>query len=602
MPRGVFLGKIGDDIQVFDQQDSLRFLTLSGRLQPGHRTEILHWLQSESFTSSAVEMVSENGKELLQVRKKERHQSSQQRALQLCQEGRTVSPRRKLRTSTGCSSITLFESRRNILGVEHARAVCLERLKRYAEAETALVTELKLQPEHADGLDLLKKVRHYRRIQLANEKSRKAQPERIHVAVLSFDEIHTNCAGLRLLEPLLRLPEIELTWAVHIANRRGAFDTEAMKKADLFVIQRMLPCPGTETTLSGIFKMGTPIIYEVDDLLMEMPPNNPNREFAMQCRPFVLDVMQKAAAITVSTEALKAELLRWNPNIYVLPNLIDERLWSQTQRPHAGPVVIGFTGTSTHGDDLRMIEDAFIQISAKHGQGVAFQFMGCVTDRLARLPGAKVAEFTPDYESFARALQTTPMDVAVVSLEDNLFNRCKSNIKWLEYSACGIAGVYSDLPPYNSCIRHGQTGLLVGNRVQDWFQAIDTLVTNTSLRRAIAQQARQEVLSDYTLASPRVRRYAEAYHAILGRPLQGSSVSSVARSLASPTCQIRGIDLQTAIAQEPHLQGVVERVNRALSLGRTQMAVRMVQKELGHRTEASKILALLEEPQLTAVS
>ena len=102
----------------------------------------------------------------------------------------------------------------------------------------------------------MKKVRHYRRIQLANEKSRKAQPARIHVAVLSFDEIHTNCAGLRLLEPLLRLPEIELTWAVHIANRRGAFDTEAMKNADLFVIQRMLPCPGTETTLAGDLQDG----------------------------------------------------------------------------------------------------------------------------------------------------------------------------------------------------------------------------------------------------------------------------------------------------------------------------------------------------------
>ena len=357
--------------------------------------------------------------------------------------------------------------------------------------------------------------------------------------------------------------------------------------------------------MSGIFKMGKPIIYEVDDLLMAMPPNNPNRDFAIQCRPFVLDVMQKAAAITVSTEALKAELLQWNPNIYVLPNLIDERLWAQTQRPHAGPVVIGFTGTSTHGDDLRMIEDAFIQISAKHGQGVAFQFMGCVTDRLARLPGAKVTGFTPDYESFAKALQTTPMDVAVVSLEDNLFNRCKSNIKWLEYSACGIAGIYSDLPPYNRCIRHGQTGLLVGDRVQDWFQAIDTLVTNASLRRAIAQQARQEVLSSYTLASPRVQLYTEAYHAILGRPRQGSSVSSaVPFSVESESrrFQIRGIDLEKAVAEAPHLQGVVERVNRALSLGRTQMAARMVQKELGQRSEAAKILALLEESQLTAVS
>jgi glycosyltransferase involved in cell wall biosynthesis/SAM-dependent methyltransferase len=603
MPRGVFLGKIGDTIQVFDQQDSLSFLTLSGSMQPGHRTEILRWLQAESITASAVEVVSENGKEFLQVRKQERHQSPQQRALQLCRDGEQF-----LQDGNYEQALARFDNatrmEKNIQGVEYARAVCLERLRRYTEAETALLGELKLQPEHADGLDLLKKVKHYRRIQLANEKRRKSHAARIRVAVLSFDEVHTNCAGLRLLEPLLRLPEIELTWAVHIANQRGMFDMEAIKHADLFVMQRMFPRPDTETALTGILKMGTPIIYEVDDLLMEMPTNNPNRDFAMQCCPFVLDVMQKAAAITVSTEALKAELLRWNSNIYVLPNLIDERLWSQTQQTHAGPVVIGFTGTSTHGDDLRMIEDAFIQISAKHGRGVAFQFMGCVTDRLARLPGAKVVEFTPDYESFARELQTTPMDVAVVSLEDNLFNRCKSNIKWLEYSACGIAGVYSDLPPYNSCIRHGQTGLLVGNRVHDWFQGIDTLVTNASLRRAISQQARQEVLSDYTLASPKVRRYAEAYHAILGRPLQSSSVSSVVKpaTFATPVCQIRGIDLEQAVAQEPHLQSVVERVNRALSLGRTQMATRMVQKELGHRAEAAKVVALLEDEQLTAVS
>ena len=66
--------------------------------------------------------------------------------------------------------------------------------------------------------------------------------------------------------------------------------------------------------------------------------------------------------------------------------------------------------------------------------------------------------------------------------------------------------------------------------------------------------------------------------------------------------QILGIDLNQAVAQEPHLQGVVERVNRALSLGRTQMAIRMVQKELGHRNEVTRILALLEEPLLTSVS
>jgi hypothetical protein len=59
--------------------------------------------------------------------------------------------------------------------------------------------------------------------------------------------------------------------------------------------------------------------------------------------------------------------------------------------------------------------------------------------------------------------------------------------------------------------------------------------------------------------------------------------------------------MDAAVAQEPNLAGVVERVNRALDLGRIQMASRIVQKELAHRSEAAEILALLEEPQLTPV-
>ncbi|HEX2524322.1 MAG TPA: glycosyltransferase [Terriglobia bacterium] len=348
----------------------------------------------------------------------------------------------------------------------------------------------------------------------------------------------------------------------------GVIKERTLEAADLLVAQRLFPAPGTVPQIEKIFQIGKPVVFEMDDLLIDVPASNPNYEFAMMCRPYVLDVISRSHAVTTSTAALRSQLLHWNSNIYVLPNLIDERLWRHAPIHQTGPVVIGFAGTTTHGDDLVMIEEAFSLISQRHGRNVAFHFLGCVTERLSRLPGATHAQFTPDYESYSQALQSTRMDLAVVPLVDNRFNTCKSNIKWLEFSACGIAGVYSDLPPYNSCIRHGQTGLLVGNRVHDWFQAIDTLVTNASLRRAISQRARQEVLSDYTLASPRVRLYAEAYHAILGRPLQDSSVSSIARSvtLASRTCQIRGIDLQQAVAQEPHLQSVVERVNRALSL------------------------------------
>jgi glycosyltransferase involved in cell wall biosynthesis len=100
---------------------------------------------------------------------------------------------------------------------------------------------------------------------------------------------------------------------------------------------------------------------------------------------------------------------------------------------------------------------------------------------------------------------------------NNRFNSCKSNITWLEFSACGIAGIYSDLTPYNSCIRSGQTGLFAGNSNEDWFNVIDLLVTNPSLRRDIARQARQEVLSNYSLASSKLGLYEETYGRILAQ-------------------------------------------------------------------------------------
>jgi hypothetical protein len=244
------------------------------------------------------------------------------------------------------------------------------------------------------------------------------------------------------------------------------------------------------------------------------------------------------------------------------PNLIDESLWRHAPIHQGGPVVIGFAGTTTHGDDLAMIEEAFRLIALKHGRDVAFHFMGCVTERLSALPGVTHARFTPDYESNSLALQSTRMDLAVVPLVNDRFNSCKSNIKWLEFSACGIAGIYSDLTPYNSCIRSGQTGLFAGNSNEDWFNVIDLLVTNPSLRRDIARQARQEVLSNYSLASSKLGLYEETYGRILAQHrkllLRGDAATGI-------KLQICGVDLDVAASHEPNLSNVVQRVNRALS-------------------------------------
>ena len=196
-------------------------------------------------------------------------------------------------------------------------------------------------------------------------------------------------------------------------------------------------------------------------------------------------LFRSAAAVTVSTPELKLALARFNSNIYVLPNLLNEELWTRPRSLRDDRIVIGFTGTSTHQEDLRIAEEALFRLSEKHGSRLAFHFMGCMTEKVGRLPSFTFEHFQTSYESFADALQASPIDIAIVPLEDNPFNRCKSNIKWLEYSACGIAGIYSDLPPYSHCIDHGRTGLLVSNTTEAWFQALDNLIQNPEQRRAL---------------------------------------------------------------------------------------------------------------------
>jgi glycosyltransferase involved in cell wall biosynthesis len=86
-------------------------------------------------------------------------------------------------------------------------------------------------------------------------------------------------------------------------------------------------------------------------------------------------------------------------------------------------------------------------------------------------------------------------DIAIAPLEDNSFTRCKSDIKFLDYSALGIAGIYSRVAPYEKTVRHLETGYLANNSTEDWVKALDLLLKDDSLRQKLARRAKEYVLS-----------------------------------------------------------------------------------------------------------
>jgi glycosyltransferase involved in cell wall biosynthesis len=106
-----------------------------------------------------------------------------------------------------------------------------------------------------------------------------------------------------------------------------------------------------------------------------------------------------------------------------------------------------------------------------------------------------------EYPRFAPWLRSESRrwDGAVAPLEDTPFNRCKSDLKFLEYSAMGLPGVYSDIGVYTSCV-DGLNALLVENTTQAWSEALRSLCADPGLRNHLRSNAYRYVVEERCLA------------------------------------------------------------------------------------------------------
>lgn len=325
--------------------------------------------------------------------------------------------------------------------------------------------------------------------------------EKLRVSVFSFDLPSQACAQLRLLQPLFALrDQVAFTWEVKNNGQKYMLGADPAKDADLAILQRGFPCAETAPIIDALLERGLPVIYEIDDDLLHMPAGHPLKANSDAQLDQVRRVAGRAALITVSTPALALAFAGLNERVRVLPNLLMDGVFAGEPRPVRGPTVVLYAGTATHEEDLALLEGPVRRMIEKHGPAVVFKFYGCAPPGLDEGPSVQLVPFDPDYLSYVRRLPRLGGHVALAPLADNPFNRAKSNIKWLEYSACGLAGIYADLPPYAQSVDPGRTGHLAPADPRAWFELLDELVSRPESRLDMAARAREAALSGYGLA------------------------------------------------------------------------------------------------------
>ena len=340
----------------------------------------------------------------------------------------------------------------------------------------------------------------------------------LRVAVLSLEPETSASWYVRILAPLAALRQrIEFLLGTCRDGSRVSIDLDVIDKADLILIQRLFPARATWPVIRSIIDSGKRIVYEAEDLLIEPDRTDPDYLRARLCAPYIAELLRAAHAVIVPTAALRQAYSAYTSSIQVLPELLHASLWAQPIREPSVTPTIGFLGQASDIANLALIEDALVDVCARRGNRVRFVFIGCVTPALAALPGVRILPEPLDYPARARVMREAGLDIALVPLRDTAFNRCKGRLRWLEHSAAGAVGIYSDLPGIRESVSPGKTGLLVGSSPEAWTSAIEELVLDPEQGAAIARTAQSEVLSRHTVEAG-AQGLAEALEAVAKDP------------------------------------------------------------------------------------
>jgi GT2 family glycosyltransferase/glycosyltransferase involved in cell wall biosynthesis len=321
---------------------------------------------------------------------------------------------------------------------------------------------------------------------------------------------------LRLAGPLERAG-VRQTWWDETVNI-----TEQVSQSDLIIIQRNFPGRREAYTqiVAAARQAGKPVIFEIDDLLWELPPEHPDRQrniYADALFP-MLQAATDANAITVASSALQDYCRVFHPNVWLLPNYLDERLWTlRAPRPpqEAKPITIGYMGGSSHTPDLESIQPVLLDLCQRYGSKLRLHFWG--SQPPAALLSLPSTHWEPvnivRYDEFAAYFSQQECDIWIAPLRPSTFNACKSAVKFLEYTATGVAGVYSRLTPYEQAVVHGETGMLAGSP-EEWQVCLAQLIEEPQTRQEIAARAQQAVRQSWLLADHAVQ-WEQTYRQIV---------------------------------------------------------------------------------------
>lgn len=242
--------------------------------------------------------------------------------------------------------------------------------------------------------------------------------------------------------------------------------------------------------------LGQKIIVDVDDFYHGLHPENSAYHKTdpavnkVRNRDVYEQMIRNVDAVVVSTPELLNFYGEWNPNIRMVRNSVYPQQFTRRETQKTKPV-LGWVGALGYrSGDIETLREWLPDFLEEHD--LLFHHSGHVPSQ---------GDFAVQSGINPERLRTLPMqpmnrypllftfDIGLVPLNDILFNRAKSFIKGLEYTASGIPFVAQALPEYDLLAGDGIG--LTAVTADDWRRQVESLLDYRTRKRNAASNFTQ---------------------------------------------------------------------------------------------------------------
>jgi glycosyltransferase involved in cell wall biosynthesis len=384
--------------------------------------------------------------------------------------------------------------------------------------------------------------------------------KKIKVLVVPSDR--TGVGAYRSVNPHVALEKLYPNeFMVDIDYEPQLDNDEWLKQYDIIHYHRTLgPFEKMPDLLERLDKLGVVSIMDLDDH-WSPGPHHPAHLLIKQTGmdKMIVNNLKIAKNVTTTTSIFADEIRKLNKNVFVLPNAIDPNEKQYTPNPEpSSRIRIGWLGGSSHLHDLELVKSIAGQfdnvqmvlcgfdlrgvmttIDEKTGQqtqrpikpqeSVWYQYEKIFTDDYRTV--------SPEYKDFLlkfkneeypdidnepyRRVWTKPIssyasnynlfDILIAPLEENMFNKVKSQLKVIEAGFHRKALIAQDFGPYQIDIKNAHqfgggwdetgNGLLVSSNRnhKDWVKHLKKLIENPELITQLGKNLYNTVKDKYSM-------------------------------------------------------------------------------------------------------